>query len=223
MTVRHSLALEMAAFLAWNSVPARPAVLGVVVEANRVHLNSGAVSEGATIYDGDQFATEAGGTLRLRGDSTMVDLAEESVMMVRTRPNGAQGTEAELSKGTLAFRAGRAAALEIAVLEARVRPATDAQTIAQVSVVGPKELRIYARRGSLQFSYRGDTETIAERAAYRVILDPPEDEPKKKEAAKPPRQRKKFLFLAIGGGAAAAAVLIYENQGHKLMVSPDRP
>ncbi len=223
MTLRHSLAFEMAVFLAWNSTPARPAVLGVVVEANRVHLNSGAVSEGATVYDGDQFSTEAGGTLRLRGDSTMLDLAEESVMMVRSRANGAQGMEAELSKGTLVFRAARAAALEIDVLEARVRPVTDARTIAQVSVTGPKELRIYTRQGSLQFSYRGDTRTIAEGAAYRVILDPPEDDPKKKEAAKPGRQRKTFLFLAIAGGAAAAAVIIYENHGHKRMESPDRP
>ena len=223
MTLRHSLALEMAAFLAWNSAPARPAMRGVVVEANRVHLNSGAVSEGATVYDGDQFATEAGGMLRLRGDATMVDLAEESVMMVRSRANEAQGTEAELRKGTLVFGAARAAALEIAALEARVRPVTDARTIAQVSVTGSKELRIYARRGPLQFSYRGETETIAEGAAYRVILDPPEDDPKTKEAVKAGRQRKVFRFLAIGGGAAAAAVVIYENHGHKRMVSPDRP
>jgi hypothetical protein len=223
MTLRHCLALEMATFLAWNSAPARSAVLGVVVEANRVHLNSGAVSEGATVYDGDQFSTEAGGMLRLRGDSTMVDLAEESVMLVRSRANGAQGTAAELRKGTLVFRAARAAALEIAALEARVRPVADAPTIAQVSVAGLKELRIYARRGPLQFSYRGEMATIAEGAAYRVILDPPEGGPKKKEAVKPGRLRKAFLFLANGGGAAAAAVLVYENHRHKKMESPDRP
>jgi hypothetical protein len=223
MTLRHSLAFEMAALLAWNSVPARPAVLGVVVEAHRVRLNSGAVSEGATVYDGDQFSTEAGGMLRLRGDSTMLDLAEESVMMVRSRGDRAQGTEAELSKGTVVFRAARAAALEITALEAQVRPVMDARTIAQVSVAGPKELRIYARRGPLRFSYRGEMATIAEGAAYRVILDPPEDDPKKEEAPKAGRKRKAFLFIAIGGGAAAAAVIIYENHGHKKMESPDRP
>jgi hypothetical protein len=223
MTLRHSLALEMAAFLAWKSAPARPAMLGVVVEANRVHLNSGTVSEGATVYDGDQFSTEAGGMLRLRGDSTMIDLAEESVLMVRSRANGVQGTEAELSQGTVVFRAARAAALEIAALEARVRPVMDGRTIAQVSVTGPKELCIYVWRGPLQFSYRGETETIAEGAAYRVILDPPEDDPKKKEAPKASRKRKAFLFVAIGGGAAAAAVILYENHGHRRMESPDRP
>ncbi len=161
--------------------------------------------------------------VRLRGDATMLDLAEESVLVVRSRANGAQGTEAELSKGTLVFRAARAAALEITVLEAGVRPVMDARSIAQVSVAGPKELRIYARWGPLQFSYRGETETIAEGAAYRVILDPPEDEPKKKEAVKAGRKRKAFLFVAIGGGAASAAVIIYENHGHKRMESPDRP
>ncbi len=70
MILHHSLALAMAAFLAWNSVPAPPAVLGVVVGADRAHLNSGAVSEGATVYDGDHFLTEAGGMLRVRCDAT---------------------------------------------------------------------------------------------------------------------------------------------------------
>ena len=92
-----------------------------------------------------------------------------------------------------------------------------------MSVTGPKELRIYAQRGPLQFSYRGETETIAEGAAYRVILDPPEDDPKKKVAPKASRKGKAFLFLATGGGAAAAPVILYENHGHKKMESPDRP
>jgi hypothetical protein len=48
MILHHSLAVELAALLAWNSAPARPNVVGVVVEANRVHLNAGAVSAGAT-------------------------------------------------------------------------------------------------------------------------------------------------------------------------------
>src|SRR5438094_10666755 len=66
MTFRHSLALAMAAFLTLSSLPARPAVLGVVVAADRVHLNTTAVTAGATIYDGDRFSTEES-VLRLGG------------------------------------------------------------------------------------------------------------------------------------------------------------
>jgi hypothetical protein len=223
MTLHRSLTLEMAALLAWNSVPARPAVLGVVAEADRAHLNNAAVSEGATVYDGDHFSTEAGGMLLLHGGATTLDLAEESAVIVRSRINGGQGMEAELRRGTLLFRAARAAALEIAVLESLICPAEDARTIGQVTLIGAKELRIYALRGSLQFSYGGEARTIAEGEAYRVILDPPENDPKKKEAAKAGRQRKGFLFVAIGGGAAGAAAIIHENHRHKHVESPDHP
>lgn len=222
MMLRYFLALGMAALLAWNSIPARPAALGVVVEADRAHLNTGAVSAGATVYDGDHFSTEAGGMLLLRGDATILELAEESDMIARSRTDGAQGTEAQLNKGTLVFSAARAAALEIAAREARVRPMTDARTMAQVSVTGPNELCIYARRGTLHFSYRGETKTIAEGESYRVILDPPDEDTKGTVAAG--RKRRAFLFLAIGGaGAAGAAALLNNNHGHKKMVSPDRP
>jgi hypothetical protein len=224
MILRHSLAFEMAAFLAWNPVPAPSTVLGTVVGADRAYINSGAVSEGATVYDGDHFSTEAGGMLRLRGDGTTLDLAEESAVIVRCRANGAQGTEAELSKGTLTFRVTRAAALEISALGTFTRPAADARTIGQVSITGPRELRIYARRCALRFSYRGETRTIAEGESYRVILDPPDDTTEKKQAArKAGRPPKAFLFVVIGGGAAGATVLVLENQRQKNLESPDRP
>ena len=224
MALRRSLTREMAAFLAWNPAPARPAVLGVVVEADRVHLYSGAVSAGATVYDGDRFSTETGGMLLLHSDGAMVELTGESAVTVRSQTSGAQGTEAELGKGTLVFSAARAAALEIVAREARIRPIADVRTVAQVSVAGPKELRIYAQRGALQFSYREETETIAEGESYRVILDPPEDDPKNRPV-KAGRHRKPFLLIAIAAAAAGTAVILYEhvNQGHKRMESPDRP
>jgi hypothetical protein len=223
MTLHHSLALEMAVFLAWNPLPAPATTLGVVVGADRAYLNNGAVSEGATVYDGDHFATEAGGMLRLRGDAVTLDLAEESAVTVRSRTNGAQYMEAELSKGTLVFSATQAAAVEIRALGTLTRPTADARTIGQVSITGPKELRIHARRGALQFSYRGETRIIAEGESYRVILDPPDDTTEIKQAAKKAgRPPKAFLFVIIGGGTGAA-VLILENQRQKNLESPDRP
>lgn len=95
----------------------------------------------------------------------------------------------------------------------------------EVSIFGPNELHVYARRGQLQLLYRGETETIAEGESYRVILDPSDDPAKKKRAVKGARERKTFLLLATTGavaGAAAAAAL-HENHGHKKMESPDRP
>jgi len=223
MTLRHALAVEMAIFFALNSAEARPAVLGVVVEANRGYVNTGAVSAGATVYDGDHFSTEAGGLLRLRGDATVLDLAGDSALTVRGSTNSSQGIEAELSKGTLVFSVARYAALEIAAGGARIRPLADARTVAQVSVTGPKELCIYSRRGSLQFWYRGEMETIAEGAAYRVILDPPEDDPKNKQSIRRKGKQKAFLLLAIVAAAAGASLITHEMHHHKPVESPDRP
>ena len=163
MTFRHSLALAMAAFLTLSSLPARPAVLGVVVAADRAHLNTTGVTAGATIYDGDRFSTEAGGSLRVRIGAAMLELAGASVVSVRNRTNSAQGMEVELDNGTLVFSSARAASLNVIARETSIRPAADTRTVAQIIVTGRKELRICARRGAVQFSYRGETERSEER------------------------------------------------------------
>lgn len=221
MTLHHFMAFQMVLFLLANPMPPTSATLAIVAAADRAHLNSAAVSEGTTVYDGDHCSTEPGGMMLLRSEATSFDLAEDSAVIVRSQANGLQSMELEMSQGTLVFRAARAAALEIAVQEALIRPANDVRTIGQVTIVGPKELRIYARRGSLQFSY-GDTRTIAEGESYRVFLDPPEVDPKKKEAVKS-RRKKAFLLVAIGGAGAGVATLIYESHRHKYLESPDRP
>jgi hypothetical protein len=96
--------------------------------------------------------------------------------------------------------------------------------VAQVSVIGPKELQIYARRGAVLFSYRGESKTITEGESYEVILDPPEDgSGKKQPAQKQGRLRKAFLLVTAGAGAAAAVVILHEKYEHKEMESPDRP
>ena len=226
MTLRSLLTLQIAFLLAGPSAPGRPAVLGVVVEAYRAHLGGGAVSPGATVYDGDHFSTEEGGALRLRCNAALLDLAEKSVALVRHAEDGAQGleAEAELVQGTLVFSTTRAGELEIEAREAHIRPVGNGRTVAQVSVIGPKELHIYARRGAVLFSYRGESKTITEGESYEVILDPPEDGSEKKQtrpnAGRPP---KAFLLVAGGVGAAAAAVIVYEKHKHKQMESPDRP
>jgi hypothetical protein len=93
-----------------------------------------------------------------------------------------------------------------------------------VSVIGPKELHIYARSGALLFSYRGESKTIVEGESYEVILDPPEDGSEKKQTApNAPLRRKTFLLVAVGAGATAAAVILYEKHEHQEMESPDRP
>jgi hypothetical protein len=121
MTFRHSLALTMTAFLTLSSLAARPAVLGVVVAADRVHLNTTAVTAGATVYEGDQFSTEAKGLLRVRIGTAMLELAEASVVSVRNRANSTQGMEVELANGTLVSSTTRTASLKYEMIGARIQ------------------------------------------------------------------------------------------------------
>ena len=170
------------------------------------------------------FQPKAGGMLLLRGEATTLELSEESAVIVRSGANGAQSMEAELGRGTLVFSATRAAAVEIAAEGGLIRPAEDARTVGQVSIISPKELRVYARRGSLQFSYKGETRTIAEGESYRVILGPPGDARSSKGGSRSATRRKAFLFVAIGSGAALAGAMIFEHPSHKHPVeSPDHP
>lgn len=219
MTFRHPLSLAMAGFLTLSSLPTRPSVLGVVLAAKHVRLNTTTVTVGATVYDGDRFSTEIGGMLRLRSGTAGLELAEESVVSVQNPPNGVQGVEVELDKGTLVFSSERVASLDVIAREASIRPSTDTRTVAQITVTGPKELRICARRGLLQFSYRGETETLAEGKCYRVILDPSNNGPRE-EPLPQTKLPKGFRIVIIGEGAAVVALGIYELREPE---SPDRP
>src|SRR4029077_8524444 len=91
-----------------------------------------------------------------------------------------------------------------------IQPAANAASVAHIRVVNPKELRIYAQRGALEFSYHGESELIPEGAAYRVLLDPSDKElaafsdsgEAGKNAGKP---HTKFLLLAIAIAAGGAS------------------
>lgn len=216
MTLRDVLVFLMATSVAWDSAFAGPSALGGVLQASRARLNTGPVSAGATIYDGDRFSTEKGGVLLLRGEAVMLELAEESNAVMRRKANGAEGMETELTRGTLVLNTARASALEVIVREAHVQPASDARTVAQLSVTGPKELSIYARRGTLRLSYKWQTEMIAEGAAYRVILDPPDDNPNK---TKPAGQPTKAFALIVISAALVPLIIVL----HEVFESADRP
>jgi hypothetical protein len=190
--------------------PPRLDALGIITEADGAYLSDRRVSAGTSLYDGDRLSTEPDGVLRLRSGAAMLYLPGDSQITLHSEPTEEKGTQVDLSAGTLVFSAARAAATEIRVNKASVRPAADTPTIGQITAVAPKLLYVYARRSSLKFSYRDESEIIAEGEAYRVVLDPSGDDTAAKPDSeqpkrKPNRRRKGFLFFLIGAGAAAAA------------------
>ncbi|HKV61013.1 MAG TPA: hypothetical protein VJO16_03805 [Candidatus Acidoferrum sp.] len=190
--------------------------VGTVTQASRAHFNTASVSAGATIYDGDGLSTEAEGALQFRSPAALLYLPGASGVTLHGLGNGMQ---AGLQTGTVVFSTARAAGLELIADEAFIRPVVDGPTVAQVTILGPKELQINARRGDLQFSYGGETEKLASGASYRILLDQPESYPSQRQ---PPqvagRENRKFKIVVIVLVAWAT-----EWGLHEVFESPDRP
>jgi len=170
---RRILAMTLAFFLVGIPLPARPAgipALGVVTQASAAHFNTARVSAGATVYDGDRISTESEGLLQFRGAGSLLYLPGRSGVTLHRLPNG---TQAHLSTGGLVFSSARASAMEILGNDAFIRLGADIPTVAQVSLIGPKELQITAWRGAPEFSYQNETEKIAEGTSCRIFLDSP--------------------------------------------------
>jgi hypothetical protein len=218
---RRILAMTLAFFLVGIPLPARPAgipALGVVTQASAAHFNAARVSAGATVYDGDRLSTESEGLLQFRGTGSLLYLPGRSGVTLHRLPNG---TLAHLRTGGLVFSSARASAMEILANDALIRPAADVPTVAQVTLVGPKELQISARRGALEFSYHHETEKIAEGTSCRIFLDSPETAASsfpQRGTVNAVHENKKFnivIIVLIGWATEWAA--------HEALESPDRP
>jgi hypothetical protein len=216
------LATMVVAFsLAGAALPARPGAivpLGVVTQSSRGHFNASQVTSGATVFDGDVLSTEAEGALQVHSGAARLYLPGQSAIALHGIPNGAQ---AQLRMGTVVFSASKAAAMEVLADDALIRPMADGPTIAQVTVVGPKELQIAARRGDLEFSYHGETEKIPGGASYRILLDSSEPAAKpfpQQPPVKGARESKSFKItvIVLAGWATEWGI-------HEVLESPDRP
>ena len=211
-----------ASLLVVGPSPAKVVPLGMVTHAERALVGEAAASVGSTIYDGDRLSTEAGGVLRISGPYLTLQLDAQSILTLR-RPASKEGSvEADLACGTLVLSAARNGSVSVVADDALIRPAANAATLAHIRVVNPKELRIYAQRGALEFSYHGESKVVAEGAAYRVLLDPAEKEAVALESEpanqKPPMVHHKFLLIAIGIAAGIAIPVVVHD-----MESPDKP
>ncbi|HLZ91039.1 MAG TPA: hypothetical protein VKQ28_04935 [Candidatus Acidoferrum sp.] len=199
----------------------------MVIHAERAHVGEAGASAGSTIFDGDRLSTEGGGLLRLAGPGLNLQLAEGSQMVLRRAPapEGISGdrVEVELTAGTLVLSAAPMREISVLANDAWFRAASHSATVAHLRIVNRQELRVYAQRGLLQLSYHGDSETIQEGAAYRVLLDPSTKEisaisETNEFNKKGTRLHRTFRLVAIGVAAGVAIpVLIHELE------SPDRP
>jgi len=205
--------------------PSRPKVipLGTITHAERAYLGEVEASVGSTIFDGDRLSTDIAGVLRISSNALTLQLDARSSVILHRAAAPEANVHVELGSGNIIFSAGQASNIAVLADGALIRPASHTSTMAHIRITSPKELRIYAQRGALDFSYHGQSAVIPEGSAYRVLLDPPErgsdaastSDKAGKKIGKIPI---KFILVGIGIAAGVAIPLLVQNSE-----SPDRP
>lgn len=198
-----------------------PAV-GTVTSASSAHIGATAASVGSTVFAGDHLSTEKFGSIQLRAGAARLLLSgASSASLVQ----GQGSPAATLLSGTAIFSTANSKAFVLHAAAADIRPKTDEPTVAQVTYVSDKELRVRSNRGSLAITVDGETQFVPEGMAYRVILDPdsyyaaqpvadqgPGPQGVGAKGHKEPRRagRSRFLLIAIIITGVATGVALYE-------------
>jgi hypothetical protein len=217
--------------------------LGVVQQASHAHVKQGDVTEGATVYAGEELGTDIGGVLALSVGGAGFTLLESSRAFFYS---SAAGPIAELRNGAATFRkeAG-GATIAIVASDVRITSKGDGPATGQVTIVSPCEVRVTTVVGQVEVTSGSETHLIGERETYSVtpdvsVLDPrgnvSPDDPgyhgshvHKSCAAERTARRgappvgagsSHFLKIAAIGGAAAAVLLLWPKSSSE---SPSRP
>ena len=224
-TVSIGLSILLSISLLATSIWGNPGLgSGTVVSAERAHIATAVATVGATVFAGDKLDTEqVGGSLQIRAGAARLVLTASSRLVW-----GAEGgsPSATLVGGTAAFSTAGAKAFVLHAGTAAFRPRSDEPTVANVTLLNPKELVVRCSRGAVLIAVEDDVRVIPEGTAYRVVLDP--------EAAArlggapapaswgqhPPIKagKSKFIWYAIGFTALVTWFAVSEA-----LESPDRP
>jgi hypothetical protein len=204
-----------------------PAAIGTITSAASAHVGAAAASTGSTVFAGDHLSTERAGSLQVRAGAARFLLSGGSSASM-AESDGAPSPR--LLSGTAVFSTANAKAFVLHAATAAIRPESDQPTVAQVTYISEKELQVRTTRGSLAITVDGETKSVPEGTAYRVILDPSSYYAAEAAAqgpqgaggrrGGPPLKAGKshFLLIAIILTSVATGVVLYEA-----LQSPDRP
>ena len=200
--------------------------MGTVVSADRAHVGAATASAGSTVFVGDKLATEQAGSLQIRAGAARLVLTGSSRLVWGADDGGPSAT---LTGGTAAFSTANAKAFVLHAGTAVFRPQDNQPTVANVTLLNPRELVVRCSRGALIIGVDDDVRVIPEGTAYHVILDPDAAVPGGAIPApaaaaswgqnQPIKAGKsKFIWYAIAFTAIVTAFAIWEA-----CESPDRP
>ena len=232
--------------------PAQDTPLGVVLQANLAHVRQSSLTEGASIFAGEEISTDVGGSSDIRIANSRYSLAASSQGRFYPTHSG-KGSVAELSIGTLTFRRDNAESVEVVASDVRIAPQGDAPATGQVTIFSPCKISVTAITGDLTVIAGAETHNVAEKESYEVLPqqsvisvanflspdDPLYHQSHTHKACTTPRQSNgtsQFTKIGIIAGAAgaAAAVLLLAHGGSKSgsnsggsggggLESPDKP
>lgn len=199
---------------------------GTVVYADRANVGGVRASAGTTVFVGDKFDTEQVGSLQIRAGAARLLLSGSSRLIWG---GDADAPSATLTTGTAGFSTANANAFVLHAGTAAFKPQSDEPTVANVTMLSPKELLVRCSRGALLVAVEEDVRLIPEGSAYRIVLDP-DAAPRPGEVPAPPTRaswghnqpikagKSKFVWYAI-----ALTALITWFAVWKAWESPDRP
>ena len=221
------LATASLAFAPLSSAQDTP--LGVVLQANLARVRESPLTEGASIFAGEEISTDVAGSADIRIANSRYSFAANS--HGRLYPaHGATGSVAELSSGTLTFRRDNADTVEIVASDVRVVPLGDAPATGQVTVFSPCKISVTAITGDLKVTAGSETHNVVEKESYQVLPlqsviavanpispdDPAYHQSHTHKACATPRQSSgpsQFAKIGIIAGAGAAAAVIFLAHG----------
>ena len=211
-------------------LPAADAPLGVVLQANLAHAKDSVITEGATVYPGDELSTDVGGSLDLRIANSRFNLAANSRAYFYS---GEKGSVAELTSGTLTFRRDTEKdGIEVVASDVRIVPKGEGAVTGLVTIYSPCKIAVTSIAGEIEVMSGTETRTLAEKESYSVIpevsvsavqthISP--DDPNYHQShvhkactlGKDPHNAGRFQKIALAAGLGGAAILI----GTKLLAT----
>jgi hypothetical protein len=204
---------QLPAFAAPAAAPAAP--LGVITQADRAMVGSGAAANGATIFDGDYLSTDGSGTLRVRFGASQAYLTGHSAAVVH---QAAGGFAAELTSGTIVLSSARGETFQLLASGATIRPGSAEPTVAQVTLVNPNELVLSSRKGTLEVSADGEVRTVPEGTSYRMVMDPAAAQGPAGGPKPAGRSKRKVAFILLTAAGVGAGIGIW-----RAVESPSEP
>src|SRR6202140_3437117 len=140
---------------------------GTVVSAEGANVGGGSLSAGTTVFGGDRLFTTGTGSVQVRAGAARFLLSGDSAAILA---KDEISPAASLTRETAVFSTATSKAFVMHVGSMAIRPETAQPTVAQLTVIGPRQLMVRSTRGSVSVGVDDDVCVIPEGISYRIVL-----------------------------------------------------